>query len=262
MKYLSLLILLLPGIASGQQRVVIAAPDGVQLQAKLFLPAGAVTGAGVVALHGCAGPWPKRDDAWARLLAAQGHAVLLPDSFGSRGLRGECKQAAHTASAYTARRGDALAAAAWLQGQKFAPAGGVLLIGWSDGGTTVLAALGPGLPAGLVRGAVAFYPACSRTARDAAWRNGAPLLILIGAADDWTPAEPCQALAAKNPGVRVMQLVGAYHDFDVPDDPVHEIFGLPYTKSGSGTAHAGGNPAARRAALRLVPAFFNGLPPA
>jgi hypothetical protein len=37
---------------------------------------------------------------------------------------------------------------------------------------------------------------------------------------------------------------------------VHLIHGLPYTKTGSGTAHAGQDPAARAAALRLVPAFF------
>jgi dienelactone hydrolase len=257
-----LLILVLPGVAFGQQRVVIAEPGGVQLQAKLFLPAGPVMAAAVVALHGCAGPWPKRDDGWARLLAGQGHAVLLPDSFGSRGLQAECKQTEHTASAYTARRADALAAAAWLQGQSFVPAGGILLIGWSDGGTTVLASLGPGLPSGLIRGAVAFYPACARTARKADWQNEAPLLILMGAEDDWTPVAPCQALAARHPGIRLTLFPGAYHDFDVPDDPVHEISGLPYTKTGSGTAHAGENPAARGAALRILPAFFNSLPPA
>jgi dienelactone hydrolase len=243
------------------QHVVIPEPDGVRLQAVLFLPA-RVTGPGVVALHGCAGPLPRRDFFWARLLAGQGHAVLLPDSFASRGLPAECKETVHAVSAYTARRGDALAAALWLQARGLAPAGGVLLLGWSDGGTTVLASVGPGAPKGLIRGAVAFYPACARTAADAGWRSGVPLLILMGAADDWTPPAPCLALARRDPSVRVVLLAGAYHDFDVPDDPVHVIHGLPYTKTGSGTAHAGEDPAARARALMIVPAFFKTLPPA
>jgi len=256
------LLLLLPGLAWGQQRVVIAEACGVDLPAKLFLPAGPVTAAGVVALHGCGGPLTRRDDGWAEILAGQGHAVLLPDSFAARGLKGDCKDSTHGASAYGARRDDALAAAAWLQGQKFAPAGGVILLGWSDGGTTVLAAIGPGMPAGLVRGAVAFYPACTRTVKRADWRNSVPLLIMMGAADDWTPPAPCQALAARNPGITLKLFAGAYHDFDVPDDPVHEIRGLPYTRYGNGVAHAGENAAARAQAETILPAFIGNLPPA
>jgi dienelactone hydrolase len=245
-----------PALAAAQQRVIIPESGGVQLQAKLYLPSGPATAPGIVALHGCAGPLPRRDDGWATLLAAQGHAVLLPDTFASRGLKPECKQSTHGADAYGPRRDDALAAAKWLQAQPFAPPGGILLLGWSDGGTTILAAIGPGLPAGLIRGAVAFYPACTRTVQNAAWHNLAPLLILIGAADDWTPPAPCQELSRRNLDLNIKFFSGAYHDFDVPDDPVHEIHGLPYTKNGDGTAHAGENPAARTQALQMVPAFF------
>jgi dienelactone hydrolase len=248
--------LLFPAIAFAQQRVMIAEPGGVQLQAKLFLPAGAATRPAIVALHGCGGPMARRDDGWAKILAAQGHAVLLPDSFASRGLKPECKESTHGASAYGPRRTDALDAAAWLQKQTFAPPGGVLLLGWSDGGTTVLASIGPGMPNGLIAGALAFYPACTRTVKNPAWHNAVPLLILMGAADDWTPPAPCQALARRNPGIKLVLFPGAYHDFDVPDDKVHEIHGLPYTKTGGGTAHAGENPAARAQALKLVPAFL------
>jgi dienelactone hydrolase len=136
------------------------------------------------------------------------------------------------------------------------------LLGWSDGGTTVLASIGPGMPAGLIRGAVAFYPACTRTSRRADWRNGAPLLIMMGAADDWTAPAPCQALAARNTGITIDLFPGAYHDFDVPDDPLHEIHGLPYTKSDNWVAHAGENTAARAKALGILPAFIGNLPPA
>jgi dienelactone hydrolase len=256
------LFLLLPGFAWGQQHVMIPEAGGVDLPAKLFLPTGAATAAGIVALHGCGGPLARRDDGWAKILAGQGHPVLLPDSFAARGLNGDCKDSTHGASAYGARRDDALAAAWWLQGQKFSPAGGVILLGWSDGGTTVLAAIGPGMPAVLIRGAVAFYPACTRTVKRPDWRNFVPLLILMGAADDWTPPAPCQALAARNAGITIDLFAGAYHDFDVPDDPVHEITGLPYTKNGNGIAHVGQNPAARAQALKILPAFLGTLPPA
>jgi len=253
---LTLAFYLLPNFAPAQTKIIIPESSGVQLQARLYLPSGKITAPGIVALHGCAGPMPRRDDAWALLLAGQGHPVLLPDSFASRGLKPECKQSSHGADAYGPRRGDALAAAAWLQAQKFSPPGGVLLLGWSDGGTTVLASIGPGMPPGLIRAAVAFYPACTRTVKNPAWHNFAPLLILMGAADDWTPPAPCQALAVKTPGISLKLFPGAYHDFDVPDDPVHEIHGLPYTKTGTGTAHAGENVSARAQALQMVPAFF------
>jgi dienelactone hydrolase len=89
-----------------------------------------------------------------------------------------------------------------------------------------------------------------------------PLLILMGALDDWTPPAPCLALAQRRPDMRVVLLAGAYHDFDVPNDPVHVIHGLPYTETGGGVAHAGEDPAARAQALLMVPAFFKTLPPA
>ena len=38
----------------------------------------------------------------------------------------------------------------------------------------------------------------------------------MGAADDWTPPEPCRILGARA-GVRYIEYPGAYHDFDAPD---------------------------------------------
>ncbi len=234
--------------------MIIPEPDGVQLQALVYVP-DHVTAPAIIALHGCGGPFKKRDHQWAKLLAAQGHAVILPNSFASRGVPGECKDASRKVSAYRERRNDALAAAAWAKAQKFAPPGGVFLLGWSDGGTTVLATIN-NPPSGLIRGAVAFYPACTRLSKNPAWHPAVPLLILMGADDDWTPPAPCQELAARNPAIHLTLYPGAYHDFDVPDDSVHLITGLPYTRYGNGVAHAGENPAARAAALAAVPAFL------
>ena len=254
---LALVLALLPYSALAQVQEIIPEPNGVKLQARLFLPTGPVSAPGIVALHGCAGPMPRRDGAWALLLAGQGHPVLLPDSFASRGLKPECKQSTHGADAYGPRRDDARAAAEWLQAQPFARPGGIFLLGWSDGGTTVLASIGLGMPSGLIRAAVAFYPACTRTAKNPAWHNLVPLLILMGAADDWTPPAPCQRLAGKNQNITIELFPGAYHDFDVPHDPVHLITGLPYTKNGPGPAHAGENAAARARVVPIVLGYFS-----
>lgn len=47
------------------------------------------------------------------------------------------------------------------------------------------------------RAEVWFYPGCTARNRKASeFRPYAPLLLLIGEDDDWTPAAPCAALAA------------------------------------------------------------------
>ncbi len=254
------LALLWPGLAAAQpitlpprppaQRVVIPEANGVKLRAFLYLPA-TVTGPVVVALHGCSGPFPKRDHQWVSLLTAAGHPVLLPNSFASRGLKADCKDKHHVASAYVARRNDAWAAAAWADKQSFAKPGGALLMGWSDGGSTVLASV-EHPPAGVIRAALALYPACTRLAEEGDWHADVPLLILMGDADDWTPADPCRALAAGQANARIMTFAGAYHDFDVPDDPMHIVTGLPFTRYGNGEAHVGTNEVAREAAIPIA----------
>jgi dienelactone hydrolase len=100
-------------------------------------------------------------------------------------------------------------------------------------------------------------------ARTPGWQPAAPLLILIGESDDWTPAAPCRALAAQV-GAAKLTLVtypGAYHVFDVTE-PVRVRHGLAYSQSADGSVHVGGNPDARASALVRVPAFIASLPPA
>jgi dienelactone hydrolase len=245
--------------------VTFPGPGGIALRARLVLPAGPPVAPAIVALHGCGGPYPARDFAWARRLSARGHAVLLPDSFGSRGLGSQCRVAHRRVTPGGLRRQDALAAVRWLAGRPFAPPGGVALLGWSNGGSTVLAAgrAAPDAAPGLIRGLVAFYPGCGAALARAGWRPAAPLLILIGADDDWVSPAACRALAAGFPGrITVIAYPGAYHDFDVPDRPVRTLTGLAFSARGSGVAHVGTDPAARADALRRVPAFLAALPPA
>jgi dienelactone hydrolase len=242
------------------ETVQVLGANGQMLTAELIRPQGPPKAPAIVALHGCAGPL-RRDLDWARHLAALGHIVLLPDSYAARGLGPQCRNRHRTVTSTGLRRADAIASARWLAAQKDTPPGGIALLGWSDGGNTVLwtAQERPDLPRGLFRSFVAFYPGCKTASRMAGWRPAAPMMILVGAADDWTPAPPCRDLAARFP--RLITLIvypGAYHDFDAPGEPVRELSGLATPPSGTGQAHHGTNPAARQDALRRVPAFLAG----
>ena len=260
MKAFAALLAALNAAGLAPQQVAIPGPMGVTLQAAFVEPVGGAHDAGVVALHGCGGPVPDRDAQWAKRLVADGHPVVFPDSFGSRGLGSQCKIKQRPVRPSGLRRQDAIAAAAWLHAQPGVASGGIVLVGWSNGGGTVLftAARDPAPSAGLFARFVAFYPGC-RTELESGWAPSGPLLILVGANDDWTPAAPCEALARKYPDLITLQVYsGAWHDFDRPDHPVVRRTGLATPPSGTGVAHVGTNPVARADTLARVPAFIDG----
>ncbi len=254
-------MLCLIGFGARAEPVTLAGPGGLALKAQMFRPAVARDVPAIVALHGCGGPFGARDRQWREKLLAEGHILLFPDSFGSRGLKSQCQERNRLATAGGLRRQDALAAAQWLVAQPGTPQGGVVLLGWSDGGSTVLAAgeARADLPAGLLRGLVAFYPGCTGAAHSPGWQPAAPLLILMGEADDWTPAAPCHALAAQvGARLSLTTYAGAYHDFDAPV-PVRTRQNIPSSQNADHSVHAGDDPAAAQDALRRVSAFLAGL---
>jgi len=241
------------------QRVSVPLDGNISLDAALVLPRGPVRAPAVVALHGCGGPFASRDGSWALALANAGHIVLLPDSFGSRGLGPQCSVKDRHVRPSGLRRKDAIAAAQWLNRRPDVPSGGIELIGWSNGGGTVLytATETGDLPAGLFRRFVAFYPGCRTLSRDSGWRPAAPLMILVGESDDWTPAAPCHDLAARFPAeITLLAYPGAYHEFDAPNLPVRLRTGLATAANGNGRAHTGTNERARQDALKSVLAFL------
>ncbi|HTH12516.1 MAG TPA: dienelactone hydrolase family protein, partial [Acidovorax sp.] len=227
----------------------------------------------VLALHGCGGLYARGGGLAARYretadrLHAAGYAVLMPDSFGSRGLRDICQTRYRDRSVDVAQRvQDARAALAWLAAQPQVDAQRIGVLGWSNGATTALNLLEqrrthpePGEPG--IAGAAVFYPGCGPLARRHAVLEAAPLLMLLGALDDWTPVQPCvdfaRSLQARGGGsdVTVQVYEDSYHGFD-GTAPVRLRADVPNGTSPQGV-HQGGNPQARAKSLAALDAFWS-----
>ena len=262
---LALIAMATKAVAAEPERVTFPGRDASvpAVQALLYRPSDVSRSQpAIVALHGCGGNMRSdgrglvaRVPDWTDRFLAAGYTVLWPDSFGSRGLGPQCG-VANRAITPAIRAGDALAAADWLAGQPGIDKTRIALVGWSNGASTVLRAVAPSPNRSTTpfKIAVAFYPGCRPLAeptRSVPWSATVPLTILIGAADDWTPPEPCRLLGTR-PNVRYIEYPGAYHDFDAPDLPVRVRKGLAFTAGKTGEAHVGTDPAARAAAIAEV----------
>ena len=181
-------------------------PDGsLTLQATLYRPEGAGPFPAVVALHDCGGlvrrPLTEAQlyAQWAHVLVESGFVVLFPDSFASRGLGSQCREHDSKVRASRERVGDANAARQWLRQQSYVRGDHISLLGWANGGTaalwTVRRTAAPLDGSNDFRSAIALYPNCRRL-RETAWSGRVPTLILIGSADDWTPATVCQQMVS------------------------------------------------------------------
>jgi dienelactone hydrolase len=234
------------------------------LNAVLFRPPGEGPFPAIVALHGCAGLNDRSGELkplyrdWGERLASAGHAVLFPDSFGSRGAGPQCRIRDRRIRARFERVRDANAARQWLQEQPWVKTDRVALVGWSMGAVTTLWSVRPrsgARDAHDFRSAIAFYPNCRR-AGETAWSSRIPVLVLIGTADDWTSASACQTMVAGARGrsarVEIVTYRGAHHAFDHPNLPLQERTGLAFTADGSGRAHVGTDPTARQDSIRRV----------
>jgi len=279
----ALAIFLAGGAARADERVHFPSLDEdltkgppTMLEARLYRPGGDGPFPAVVAMHGCSGrDFAKRDAmfayirGWAEKLSALGYVVLLPDSFRPRGIMQVCT-GNRAVSAYRERPRDAYGAAAWLRAQPYVDRTRVFLMGWSNGGASTLASVrGVSSPAlegireragGPFRAAVALYPRCGVQLKTG-WTPGPPLLVLIGADDDWTPAPPCRELQTKTGAAgHPFELVvypGAYHAFDAPDHKPVQRTDVPTAKvNGKGFVTVASNPAARVDAFARVPAFL------
>lgn len=152
----------------------------------------------VIALHGCDGLYlgnslDGRERAVAELLGRREFHVLLSDNCSGADIHG---------------------ALDWLAARREVDRNRIVVLGWSQGGSALLAALkhriGP-MPL-QARAAIAFSPSCGPYAvTPGSYLPVAPLLILVGALDERTPAAPCLELANWTPKV-VVRVLGESGD--------------------------------------------------
>lgn len=222
---------------------------------------------GVVLMHDCSGLGPRSSGApgrWAKELVARGYVVVIPDSFTTRGLAGgicTVPLSERRANVNPDRRAvDAYAALAYTRSLPYVDGRRVGIMGGSHGGSTTLATMTvPTAKSAGFAAAVALYPRCD--IQTGVCRPVAPLLILIGEKDDWTPAEPCRRLAdaarAAGHPVTLKVYPGAHHSFDSPNRVRYVAARINRNVPGGRGATTGGDPAAWADSIRQVIGFFD-----
>jgi dienelactone hydrolase len=208
------------------------------LHAQLYKPDGEGPFPTVIALHGCGGlgghseaVLPRYRD-WAEQFLKSGHAVLLPDSYGSRELGPQCRAKERQVLARRERVVDIAASRRWLMQQPWAAHDRISLIGWANGASALLWAVRPQYASRSTepdfRSAIAFYPDC-RLSSGLGWSARVPTLLLIGAKDDVNSPAACRLMVDGARGrsalTRIEVYPGAPHDFDRANLPLHAIGG-------------------------------------
>lgn len=254
--------------------------DGQALALSAFwFPADSPSGAAATArpaillLHGCGGALGREQDrvsarmhGYRSLLNQQGWHVLVLDSLSPRGERELCTQRIGSRQVgMRERRRDTLGALQWLAARPEVDPARLALLGWSNGGSTVLASTAADQEevhsnAARPRAAVAFYPGCEAELKRG-YRAQAPLLMLLGAADDWTAAKPCEQLAAAGRAqqgqatIQFQSYAGAYHGFD-SDAPLRLRREVPNGVNPGAGVHVGGNAEAWAASREAMLGFL------
>jgi dienelactone hydrolase len=173
-----------------------ASGEGSRGNYELLTPQGAGPFPAVIVMHPCNGV-NDNTRRWAGRLVGWGYAALIVDSFRSRGLSNVCGNGG--ALPASARAHDAIEAKDYLRGLPNIAKDRIGLIGFSHGANAALAA------SAAFSAVVAFYPLCTGSRPSNA-------LVLIGSADDWTPASRCLGGA----GANLKVYPGATHAFDAP----------------------------------------------
>jgi dienelactone hydrolase len=253
-------------------QVMLPVPDLPDISVHVFTPPDTPKGV-LIALHGCGGllstnskagdTLSSRHAAMAQYANTLGWVAVFPDSFTTRGRREICTQKFSERTIKQAqRKADAIATAQWVNAQTWAPQAlaspsqpklNTVLLGWSNGGSTVLETikalknadtLDPSKNiATLIAQAVAFYPGCSaQLARH--FRTKIPLTLFIGGLDDWTPPQPCIDLG-RSVGAQVYVYPDAHHGFDGLTGKVRLRKEVPNGVNPGQGVHVGPHPASR-----------------
>ena len=212
----------------------------------------------VVLMHGCSGTEKNtsHQTVWrglnrhAALLNGNGYVTLIVDSFGPRRIVDGCQSGGKY---YPLQVSDAYAAFDHLAALPFVDGKRIGLVGFSLGGGTALRLAASGFgrvtaDKGDYAAFVAYYPYCS----DFFYSFDLPVLILIGADDDWTPARLCRDIAPRDPDlIELVIYPDTHHSFDLP------MHGPYYVEGMDGRRHTvQGNARARRDSQVRMLDFF------
>ena len=283
------LLLLVAAASHAQQQVVLPSLDGTQLKATWLAPAAStnpkssdipidtapVRLPAVIALHGCGGLYARtgarkgqlnaRHQAMGEMLQGMGYHVVFPDSLSARGEDSLCVQPIGTRKVtQIQRRADAFGALAWVRAQLWADPTRVAVVGWSHGGSAVLAVTeAANRNVEPFKTAIAFYPGCSDSLQKK-YQPNTSLTLFLGADDDWTPPGPCLSMVEQikaqpklahepvMPPVEVTVYPGAVHDFDTPLPGLRERKDVPSRLHAGKGVMTGQNAAAREASYKSV----------
>jgi dienelactone hydrolase len=218
----------------------------------------------VILAHGCGGTLNAKAQValrmveYAKLLNTEGYNTLVLDSFTTRGVKEICTQTYSKRTITPELRAlDVLAAHQWLIEQPGVDPKRIAYLGWSNGGSTVLAATNlnnPFVQTSALKpvGAAVFYPGCVEDRRKG-YRPSTPVLVQVGESDDWTHPGPCKAMVAESsdPKPEFIAYAGAYHQFD-SDLEVKIRYDVG---SGKGV-HYGGQPEANAASKKRLLEFL------
>jgi dienelactone hydrolase len=263
---LALGALVLAGCAGGMQTLRPAAGSQPAIRAAIQPPDGAGPFPVVILLHGCAG-LRQNTGSWSAALRERGFLVAIPDQFGPRGITEVCSQGDYMNTLFR-RIDDSVALVRLLQARPDVRPDRVVVVGFSMGGQLAAELVGESVDHLWTAGGearprpaagVAVYPPCTNVPLGFA----APLLIIAGGADDWTPAATCarrvedRAHLPRPP--RLLVIPGAHHSFDEPE--ARGLVTLRQVRNGNSPtgfgATIGYDAAATREAQRAALAFLD-----
>jgi dienelactone hydrolase len=220
---------------------------GVTLTGTLYEPAGLTARVpAVVIMHACDGLDSDITD-WGNWFAQNGYVALAPDSFGPRHVGRVCGTRDVPARE---RALDAYGALAYLRTLPDVDPTHIGIVGFSHGGGAVLftenadVANDAGSAQSGFAASIAFYPAACDQAPAKPLLD--PLLILIGANDDWTDAATCEkSIKGADPTGTLGTIhvyPGTYHKFDDPTANKYahvngHVYTLRYNPQAAADAH-------------------------
>jgi dienelactone hydrolase len=212
---------------SGPSEMMAGGGAEIPLFGWLKVPVGGGRKPAMVISHGSGGILAGREYEWAARLDAMGVATLVIDSFTPRGLAATGDD--QTRLSLAASVVDAFAALERLSQHPAIDSNRIGVMGFSKGGQVALySALEP-FRRGALRDEglrfalhIALYPSCSIPYRSREVTK-APMVFLLGGADDYTPAAHCARYVdyfrAKGTPVVTATFGGAHHGFDLPTRP-------------------------------------------